>query len=156
MEPYGRVSMSPKNPYLSSYLTYDLVHSLKQPKKLDKNQVEGEEGLLPGGPEPSVRYHSGRARILTLCQDLRAKGQSQVDSFRQSSFYGVWASQKATEACKGFLGLDGDWPSSVKAEGSLTARPTRRAGTKVCLSDPTVPSGRVVAQWIKVTLGITG
>ncbi|KAG4109416.1 hypothetical protein ERO13_1Z049792v2 [Gossypium hirsutum] len=26
-----------------------------------------------GGPEPSVRYHSGRARILTLCQDLRAK-----------------------------------------------------------------------------------
>ncbi|MBA0738692.1 hypothetical protein Gogos_012019 [Gossypium gossypioides] len=34
-----------------------------------------------GGPEPSVRYHSGRARILTLCQDLRAKGQSQVDSF---------------------------------------------------------------------------
>ncbi|KAG2596576.1 hypothetical protein PVAP13_5KG170014 [Panicum virgatum] len=23
---------------------------------------------LPGGPEPSVRYHSGRARILTLCQ----------------------------------------------------------------------------------------
>ncbi|KAK7315378.1 hypothetical protein VNO77_33924 [Canavalia gladiata] len=31
-----------------------------------------------GGPEPSVRYHSGRARILTLCQDLWAKGQSQV------------------------------------------------------------------------------
>ncbi|MBA0738226.1 hypothetical protein Gogos_011621 [Gossypium gossypioides] len=26
------------------------------------------------GPEPSVRYHSGRVRILTLCQDLRAKG----------------------------------------------------------------------------------
>ncbi|KAK4347794.1 hypothetical protein RND71_034133 [Anisodus tanguticus] len=23
--------------------------------------VEGEEGLLPGGTEPSVRYHSGRA-----------------------------------------------------------------------------------------------
>ncbi|KAL2224760.1 UNVERIFIED_CONTAM: hypothetical protein Sindi_3000000 [Sesamum indicum] len=89
-----------------------------------------------GGPEPSVRYHSGRARILTLCQDLRAKGQSQ-------------ASQKVTEACKGFLGPDGDWPSSAKAEGSLTARPTRRAGTKVGLSDPTVPSGRAVAQRIK-------
>ncbi|MBA0571615.1 hypothetical protein Golob_001998, partial [Gossypium lobatum] len=81
--------------------------------------VEGEEGLLPGrGGELSVRYHSGRARILTLCQDLRAKGQSQVDSF-----YGA---------------------------------PTRRAGTKVGLSDPTVPSGRAVAQRIKVTLGITG
>ncbi|KAI9107306.1 hypothetical protein K1719_021694 [Acacia pycnantha] len=35
----------------------------------------------PSGPEPSVRYHSGRARILTLCQDLRAKGHSRVDSF---------------------------------------------------------------------------
>ncbi|KAF3790725.1 hypothetical protein EJ110_NYTH03137 [Nymphaea thermarum] len=42
-----------------------------------------------------------------------------------------------TEACKGFLG-----PLSAKAEGSLTARPTRRARTKVGLSDPTVPSGR--------------
>src|SRR3954468_22271002 len=30
--------------------------------------VEGKEGPLPGGLEPSVRYHSGRARILTLCQ----------------------------------------------------------------------------------------
>ncbi|KAG4162773.1 hypothetical protein ERO13_D01G134240v2 [Gossypium hirsutum] len=28
-------------------------------------------------PEPSVRYHFGRARIITLCQDLWAKGQSQ-------------------------------------------------------------------------------
>ncbi|KAK7348451.1 hypothetical protein VNO80_23009 [Phaseolus coccineus] len=35
-------------------------------------KVEGKEGLLLEGPEPSVRYHSGRARILTLCQDLRA------------------------------------------------------------------------------------
>ncbi|GMY39419.1 hypothetical protein FCV25MIE_34663 [Fagus crenata] len=43
-----------------------------------------------------------------------------------------------------------------KGRGSLTARPTRRAGTKVGLSDPTVPSGRAVAQRIKVTLGITG
>ncbi|KAK5842370.1 hypothetical protein PVK06_004717 [Gossypium arboreum] len=66
------------------------------------------------------------------------------------------ASQKVTEACKGFLGPDGDWPSSAKEEGSLTARPTGRAGTKVGLSDPTVPSGRAVAQRIKVTLGITG
>ncbi|MBA0826051.1 hypothetical protein Goarm_010944 [Gossypium armourianum] len=36
------------------------------------------------GPEPLVRYHSRRARILTFCQDLWAKGQSQVDTF-----YGV-------------------------------------------------------------------
>nr|CAD1835854.1 unnamed protein product [Ananas comosus var. bracteatus] len=72
------------------------------------------------------------------------------------NYNGPKASQKVTEACKGFLGPDGDWPSSAKAEGSLTARLTRRAGTKVGLSDPTVPSGRAVAQRIKVTLGITG
>ena len=36
--------------------------------------VEGEEGPLLRGPSHQ-RYHSGRARILTLCQDLRAKGQ---------------------------------------------------------------------------------
>nr|VDD31594.1 unnamed protein product [Brassica oleracea] len=53
------------------------------------------------------------------------------------------------EACKGFR-PDGDWPSSAKAEGSLTARPTRRAG------DESRPYGRAVAQRIKVTLGITG
>src|SRR6266849_9453331 len=45
---------------------------------------------------------------------------------------------------------------SAKAEGSLTARRTGRAGTKVGLSDPTFPSGRDVAQRIKATPGITG
>ncbi|KAL2223758.1 UNVERIFIED_CONTAM: hypothetical protein Sindi_3060200 [Sesamum indicum] len=48
-------------------------------------------------------------------------------------------------------------PRVPKAEGSLDCQdPPRRAGTKVGLSDPTVPSGRAVAQRIKVTLGITG
>src|SRR5699024_8345448 len=45
---------------------------------------------------------------------------------------------------------------SVKAEGSLTARPTSRAGTKVGLRDPVVPHGRAIAQRIKATPGITG
>ena len=45
---------------------------------------------------------------------------------------------------------------SVQAEARLTARPTSRAGTKVGLSDPTVPSGRAVAYRIKATPGITG
>ncbi|KAJ8424308.1 hypothetical protein Cgig2_030334 [Carnegiea gigantea] len=89
------------------------------------------------GFKPSVRYHSGKTRTLALCQDLQATGQSQ-------------ASQRVTEACKGFLGLDRYLPSSAKAEGSLTARPTCRAGTKVGLSDLMVPSGRAVAQRIKV------
>src|SRR5690554_1794221 len=46
--------------------------------------------------------------------------------------------------------------TSVKAEGSLTARQTSRADTKVGLSDPVVLSGRAIAQRIKATLGITG
>ena len=45
---------------------------------------------------------------------------------------------------------------SAKAKGSLTARPTSRAGTKVGLSDPVVPHGRAIAQRIKATPGITG
>jgi hypothetical protein len=50
----------------------------------------------------------------------------------------------------------GNHSKSVKAEGSLTARPTSRAGTKVGLSDPVVPHGRAIAQRIKATPGITG
>ena len=45
---------------------------------------------------------------------------------------------------------------SVKAEGSLTARHTGRAGAKAGFSDPAVPNGRAVAQRIKGTPGITG
>src|SRR5579863_4061841 len=40
--------------------------------------------------------------------------------------------------------------------GSLTARPTRRAGTKVGHSDPTVQCGTAVDQRTKATPGITG
>src|SRR5205814_8163999 len=50
----------------------------------------------------------------------------------------------------------GNHSQSVKAQGSLTARPTSRAGTKVGLSDPVVPHGRAIAQRIKGTPGITG
>ncbi len=50
---------------------------------------------------------------------------------------GAVASKKVTEARKGSLRLDGNQPESVKAEGSLTARLTSRAGWKHGLSDPT-------------------
>ena len=50
----------------------------------------------------------------------------------------------------------GNHSKSVKAEGSLTERPTSRSGTKVGLSDLAVPRGRAVTQRIKATLGITG
>jgi hypothetical protein len=69
---------------------------------------------------------------------------------------GAVASEKVTEAPKGTLRRNGNPPQSVKAEGCLTARATTRAGRKLGLSDPTVPSGRAVAYRIKATPGITG
>ena len=81
----------------------------------------------------------------------RRKGECQAGSLT-----GAVASQRVTEAPKGSLRMVGNHSKSVKAEGSLTARPTSRAGTKVGLSDPAVPNGRAVAQRIKATPGITG
>ena len=42
------------------------------------------------------------------------------------------------------------------AKTSLTARPTSRADAKAGHSDPVILSGRVIAQRIKGTTGITG
>ena len=72
------------------------------------------------------------------------------------SLTGAVASQRVTEAPQGSLSAAGNRIESVKAEGSLTARQTSRAGTKVGLNDPAVENGIAVAQRIKVTLGITG
>ena len=72
------------------------------------------------------------------------------------SLTGAVASQRVTEALEGSLRMVGNHSKSVKAEGSLTERPTSRSGTKVGLSDLTVPRGRAVTQRIKATLGITG
>src|SRR5260370_4213753 len=72
------------------------------------------------------------------------------------SLTGAVASQKVTEATKGYLSLGGNQAQSAMAEGSLTVRQTSRAGTKVGHSDPTARCGMAVAQRIKVTPGITG
>ena len=72
------------------------------------------------------------------------------------SLTGAVASQRVTEAPKGSLSAVRNRAKSAKAEGSLTARQTSRAETKVGLSDQVVPSGRAIAQRIKATLGITG
>jgi hypothetical protein len=58
---------------------------------------------------------------------------------------GAVASKRVTEAPKGALRVNGNHPLSAKATGRLTASATTRAGTKVGLSDPTVPRGRAVA-----------
>src|SRR5699024_7698656 len=51
------------------------------------------------------------------------------------------AYQRGTEVLKGSLRMVGNHSKRVKAEESLTARLTSRAGTKVGLSDPVVPHG---------------
>ncbi len=95
-------------------------------------------------------YHPVNVEILTINRNP-VLGQCQVGSLT-----GAVASQRVTEAPQGLLRMVGNHSQSVKAEGGLTARPTSRAGTKVGLSDPAVPSGRAVAQRIKATPGITG
>src|SRR5512141_2239721 len=72
------------------------------------------------------------------------------------SLTGAVASYRGTEALEGFVRLCGDQPLCAKAQGSLTARLTSRAGAKAGLSDPVVPHGRAIAQRIKGTPGITG
>ncbi len=78
-------------------------------------------------------------------------GQRQVGSLT-----GAVASQNVTEAPKGSLKLVGNQLSSARAQGSLTVRPTGRAGAKAGPSDPAVAGGRAVAQRLKGTPGITG
>ena len=79
-----------------------------------------------------MKYHSRYVLCLTLTREPGSR-QGQAGSLT-----GAVASQRVTEAPKGSLRVDGHHPrKSVKAEGSLTARRTGRAGTKVGLSDPT-------------------
>ena len=72
------------------------------------------------------------------------------------SLTGAVASKSVTEVRKGSLSTVGNRASSVKAEGSLTARLTSQADAKAGLSDPAVACGSAVAQRIKGTPGITG
>ena len=108
-----------------------------------------EPGISVSG-ESSVKYHPDEVLTLTLRRDP-AREQCQAGSLT-----GAVASQKVTEAPKGSLRLNGNQPLSVKAQASLTARPMRRAETKVGLSDPTVQCGMAVAYQTKATPGITG
>ena len=100
--------------------------------------------------ERTLGYHSSVIEILTSSRKPDER-QCQADSLT-----GAVASERVTEAPKGSLSADGNRAKSAKAEGSVTARRTGRAGTKVGLSDPVVESGIAIAQRIKATLGITG
>ena len=110
----------------------------------------GFEAVTPVTVEPPLGYHSCVTEVLTYGRNP-AYGQCQMGSLT-----GAVASERVTEASKGSLRMVGNHSKSAKAEGSLTARPTGRAGRKLGLSDPAVESGIAVAQRIKATSGITG
>ena len=111
-------------------------------------------GAFEAGPlgsvEASVKYHPYSTGVLTAA---RNPGPGH---YQAGSLTGAVASQSVTEAREGSLRLIGNQPTSAKAEGSLTVRPTSRADAKAGLSDPVVLYGRAIAQRIKGTPGITG
>ena len=108
------------------------------------------EAWTPVHVESSLGYHSLITGVLTYIRYPECE-QCQVGSLT-----GAVASEKVTEAPKSSLRMVGNHSKSAKAKGSLTARETSRADTKVGLSDPAAESGIAVAQRIKVTSGITG
>src|SRR5690625_7823667 len=86
--------------------------------------------------EALVGYHP---RCMTILTQNRNPVRRQCQA---GSLTGAVASQKVTEALKGSLRMVGNHSARVKAEGSLTARLTSRAGTKVGRSEPWVPHAR--------------
>ena len=97
-----------------------------------------------------MKYQPGMFGVLTLTR-YPGRGQCMVGSLT-----GAVSSQRVTEEHEGWLIMVGNHEVSVMAQASLTASLTRRAGTKVGHSDPAILYGRVVAQRIKGTPGITG
>ncbi len=64
----------------------------------------GTEPSLVGEGEPTVRYHSSEARILTSSR------HPALEPFQVGSLTGAVASEKVTEARKGSLRLVGNQP----------------------------------------------
>ncbi len=110
----------------------------------------GFEAGTPVLVEPTLEYHPDTTGSLTSVRD------PDQEQRLTGSLTGAVASQNVTEALKGSLRLVGNQPSSVRAQGSLTARLTGQAGAKAGPSDPAVASGSAVAQRLKGTPGITG
>ena len=92
----------------------------------------GYEYGTPVSYEPLLGYHPCVTGFLTMARDP-GRGQCQVGRLT-----GAVASERVSEALKGSLRMVGNHSKSAKAEGSLTARPTGRAGRKLGLSDPVV------------------
>ena len=87
--------------------------------------------MAPAVREPMLGYHPCSTGFLTCARD---PGGGQC----LGGLTGAVASERVSEALKGSLRMVGNHSQSAKAEGSLTARPTGRAGRKLGLSDPVV------------------
>ena len=85
--------------------------------------------------ESTLKYHPSHNGLLT---SIRYPDQGQCLA---GSFTGVVASQNVPEAPKGSLSLVGNQTLSARAQESLTARPTSRAGSKEGPSDPSAACG---------------
>ena len=100
--------------------------------------------------EPTLKYQPGVVAALTWIHQLD-RGPCMVGSLT-----GAVSSQSVTEELEGSLSAVGHRARRAKAQASLTASLTRRAGAKAGLSDPVVLNGRAIAQRTKGTPGITG
>ena len=100
--------------------------------------------------EPTLKYQPDVSAALTWIHQLD-RGPCMVGSLT-----GAVSSQSVTEELEGSLSAVGHRARRAKAQASLTASLTRRAGAKAGHSDPTVESGIAEAQRIKATPGITG
>lgn len=72
------------------------------------------------------------------------------------SLTGAVVFKKVTKIYKGKLKFSRNEFQGIMAKACLTGRDTSRPGTKVDHSDPKIFYGKVFAQGIKGTLGITG
>ena len=111
----------------------------------------GFEVPVPAGMEPTLKYHPVRICGLTPIPLKQGGEQCMLGSLT-----GAVSSQIVTEERKGRLNTVGNRVSSVRAQAGFTVSLTRRTVSKEGSSDPAIPCGRVVAQRIKGTLGITG
>jgi hypothetical protein len=100
--------------------------------------------------EPTLKYQPGVVAALTWIHQLD-RGPCMVGSLT-----GAVSSQRVTEELEGSLSAVGHRAECAKAQASLTASLTSRAGAKAGLSDPVVLYGRAIAQRTKGTPGITG
>ena len=108
------------------------------------------EAVTPVIVESTLKYQPGVFEVLTQAR-YPGRGQCMVGSLT-----GAVSSKRVTEEYEGALSAVGHRAMSIMVEVRLTARQTRRAGTKVGHSDPVVLHGRAIAQRIKGTPGITG